>query len=310
MATVVDFHAHIFPPPPSTLSAPWLEGMRRKTRHWLKPVSASLHRAQTALRHLPTPARRILDPMSGLVPLPALLFESTLADLQEAMEEAEVQHALVIAHPPLMSNELVLEAAQSDPRLIPVVNLPSHTPRVKATLKGYYEQGARVLKVHPAADGESPRSGWYRTLLGAASDLGMPVILHTGCIHSTVLYKKPEYGKAELYSRWFENFRETPFVLAHMNFHEPHVAMDLAQNYPNVQVDTSWQPAEMVSEAVRRVGAEKVLFGSDWPFVGNNLSIGLNRIYDCLDSGWLNEEQAALILGKNALKLLGRTESE
>ena len=90
-----------------------------------------------------------------------------------------------------------------------------------------------------------------------------------------------------------------------MNFHEPSVALDLVEKHPNVFVDTSWQPAEVIGEAVRRVGAERVLFGTDWPFVGNNVNIGLARIRDCIQAGSLTEEQSMLILGVNAAKIFG-----
>jgi predicted TIM-barrel fold metal-dependent hydrolase len=257
------------------------------------------------LRHLPEPVRSRIDELSGLAPLPALLVESTALDLTEAMEQAGVDRALVIAHPPYMPNELVLEESQKNDRFIPVVFVPSGTSRPGQALKNYHEQGARVLKIHPASDGEGVDSPRYKALLKAAAELDMPVILHTGCIHSHVLYKDPEQGQAQRFAPWFENFRSLKFILAHMNYHEPNIALDLAEEYPNLYVDTSWQPAEVIGEAVRRIDASRVLFGTDWPFVGNNLKIGIQRIEDAVGIGMLNEEQSKLILGENAAKLLG-----
>jgi hypothetical protein len=307
MSLIIDSHAHIFPDrlrqmAPEIAQIP-LHEFRKRARVWLKPLMGSLHRAQTVLRHLPEPARRALDELSGLAPIPSLLFESTVTDLVEAMEEASVDRTLVIAHPPVMSNEFLLDRCSEYPALLPVVNVPSGTSRPGGALKSYVAQGAVALKIHPASDGEGVDSPRYKALLKAADDLGLPVILHTGCMHTHLFFKDPEQGQAQRFAPWYETYKNISFVLAHMNFHEPNVALDLVEEYGNVHVETSWQPAEVIGEAVRRVGAERVLFGTDWPFVGNNLNVGLGRIQDCVDTGAMTVAQSRLILGQNAAKL-------
>ena len=189
------------------------------------------------------------------------------------------------------------------------MNIAKSTGKPAAELERYFQAGARVLKIHPAADGEGPSSKRYRTLLASAENLKLPVIIHTGCLHSRLLYKNASFGNAELFKPWFKDFPNIQFVLAHMNFHKPNVAMDLACEFQNVFVDTSWQPAETIGEAVRRIGAERVLFGSDWPLLGNNLSVGLQRIEDCLRTGLVTRADAELIRGKNALRLLAHVQN-
>jgi predicted TIM-barrel fold metal-dependent hydrolase len=307
MSLVIDSHAHVFPDrlaqvAPAVAQAPLFQ-LRKRARSWLKPVTGSLHKAQTILRHLPLPARKALDELSGILPLPSLLIESTASDLIEALDEAGVNRVLVIAHPPLVSNEFVLDRCDEEPRLLAVVNIPASEPNPAQALREYVKRGAVALKIHPAADGEGPDSPRYLELLETAEALNLPVIVHTGCIHTHVLYKTPLHGKAELFEPWFERHPKLSFVLAHMNFHEPSVALDMMENHSNVYADTSWQPAEVIGEAVRRVGAERILFGTDWPIVGGNHSVGLDRIRDCVESGLITEEQAGLIMGKNAAKL-------
>lgn len=302
MALVVDSHAHVFPEKISR----WIpERVRKSARDWYRPFTHSLHKVQTLFRYLPNPARKRLDQVSGVAPLPGLLLESTYKDLKLAMGDAGIDLSIVIAHPKLIPNEYVLELCSQDRSLVPVVNIPSGTSRPGQVLKKLWQKGARILKLHPASDGEGVDSPRYKALLKVASEIGMPVIVHTGCMHSHLLYKDPEQGQAQRFSPWFETYRNIPFVLAHMNLHEPHVALDLAEEHPNVYVETSWQPMEIIGEAARRIGAERILFGSDWPFVGNNLSVGVKRVRDCVEIGMLNENQAALILGENAVKLLG-----
>ena len=302
MAPILDFHCHVFPAPLESLISP---GWRRQTRSWLQPYTRTVHSLQTLMRLLPETARKGLDELGSLVSLPGMLVASSPADLQESMADNRVDYSLVIAHPPIASNEFVLDASHAYKNLIPVVNIPVGAPKPAARLKSYVKKGAKALKIHAAADGEGVDSPRYKALLRTASDLAIPVILHTGCIYNHIYYRDPEQGHAERFAKWFTAYPNTQFILAHMNFHSPAVAMDLMEDHPNVYTDTSWQPAEVIGEAVRRLGSERILFGTDWPFVGNNLSVGLGRVRKCVDAGTLTETDAQRILGDNALKLLG-----
>ena len=70
---------------------------------------------------------------------------------------------------------------------------------------------------------------------------------------------------------------------------------------PNVLVDTSGsQPgAALVEYAVRELGAERILFGSDWP--GRDMAVQKARVLGAR----ISAEEKALILGGNAARLLG-----
>lgn len=314
---IIDSHVHVLPDSLAKLmtrlphsemvsqfvSPERIASVRKKVRNWLRPVSATLHHAQTMSRHLPEPVRRTLDEVSGLVPLPSLFVESTPGDLLDSMAEAKVDYSVVIAHPPYAPTEWALEVCQENPTLIPVVYLEAGTERPGQKLKKYVERGARAVKIHPAADGEGVDSPRYRAIIKAADGLGLPVIVHTGCIHSHLLYKDPEQGHAQRFTEWYSTYKNVTFILAHMNYHAPLVALDLAEEFPNLLLETSWQPAEMVAEAVRRVGATRVLYGSDWPFVGQNQAIGIGRVRDCIDSGFLKEEDSRKVLGQNAARV-------
>jgi predicted TIM-barrel fold metal-dependent hydrolase len=318
MAKTIDFHVHPFPNWSESLinRAPVLkllagffetrvEPWRKQIRKLGWPAAMLAHRVQPYLRFWPAAIRNSLDELGGVVPLPGLLFERSEQDLLEAMDEAQMDFAVIIAHPPMIPNEFILELGQKNSRFLPAVNIPPGTRSPGKTLQRFLKKGARALKIHLAADGEGTDSARYHALLKVANSAGLPVILHTGCLHSHAIYRSPELSKVEHFVPWFKNYSSIPFVLAHMNFHEPEAAISVAEDFPKLWLDTSWQPPEVVGEAVRRLGSERILFGSDWPYIGHNIAVGKQRLQDGLQSGFLQQKDLENILGNNAARLLG-----
>ncbi len=307
---MIDFHVHVFPdwlrkatdrvPVTYTPDLTPIDELRRQARKFLRPIVRSFHATQTLVRHLPDFSHGTLDRLGGLLSAPMLVLESTPLDLTEEMQRSGLKHAVVIASPPFAPNDWILQISQRDPRFIPCIYAPE-TPK---HLRDYVARGARLLKLHPAMDGKSANDPSYLALLETAEELSLPVILHTGCIHLNGFYKRPELGSVHHFQPWFKRFKKTPFVLAHMNFHEPRVAIDFCAEFPNLWVDTSWQPAEAIAEAVRLIGSERILLGSDWPLLGGNIPTAIARVKEITKFGTFGGSDVANILGRNASRLL------
>jgi predicted TIM-barrel fold metal-dependent hydrolase len=313
MALVVDFSSHVFPNRLGKFEvfpSQWFAQLKSQARHWAKPIANSIHEAQTVFRYLPKLAKESLDSVGTALQFPSLLIESTRADLLAAMNEAQVNQAVIIAQPPYISNEFVLALASENLNLIPVVRIPKTHKHPKQALKSFVRKGARALKIHPALEGEGVSSSHYQILIRAAGDYGLPVIIHTGHIQSRLFYRSPQQGRAENFVKWFKEYPKIQFILAHMNMHEPNIALSLCEQFSNLWVDTACQPAEMIGEAVRRIGPERVLFATDWPFIGNNMLLGRQRIQKAVEAALLTHAESELILGENALKLLGSRASQ
>jgi hypothetical protein len=98
-------------------------------------------------------------------------------------------------------------------------------------------------------------------------------------------------------------FPHVPIILGHSGgTYSGHTqAIQLARQYPNFYLDitNSVRYLHRVRRMVRGVGAGRVLFGSDMPFL--SLSSGLGAVL------WSNisEEERRLVLGENARRLLG-----
>ena len=239
---VFDFHVHVFPELNPSIAKKIPRSLRSKARDLFSPFAKTLHQIQPYTRHLPAPIRTMTDQLSILGFVPQMLFERTPDDLFDAMSASHIDGCVVIAHPPYCTNEFVLALAKKKPSIIPAVNVPINASRPSIALKNYIQDGAKILKIHAAADGEDLSSTRYNSLLKTATENQMPVIIHTGMISLKPAYKNPALGNVLLFEKWFKNYPSTPFILAHMNFHKPTHAFELAERYPNLYVDTSWQP--------------------------------------------------------------------
>ena len=91
-------------------------------------------------------------------------------------------------------------------------------------------------------------------------------------------------------------------ILGHMGgyFHVDE-AIDVAERYPNIILETSAMPyPEKIREAVERIGAERVIFGSDGPV--SSPALETQKI---MHRRARATRTAELVLGGNAETLLG-----
>jgi predicted TIM-barrel fold metal-dependent hydrolase len=318
---VIDAHVHVFSDPIgdfADFSQKWT-GLDRANWNQLKssartltsPVFNLLHRAYVGLRHFPGAVRFGVEELGALAPAPALLVESSFTDLISSMDEQGVRGAVLIAHPPFLSNATVLQLASAYPdRIVPALNFSRLGSGDKdGAVRDFREainetQGRLLLKIHAAADGEPATSELYQGLLELASEFSVPVILHTGCLQAHLIHRNPSHGNPARFRGWFADFPRTQFILAHMNMHEPSVALELGEEFENIFVDTSWQPAEVIGEAVRRIGAKRVLFASDWPLLGGNQKVAMRRLEEAHSAGYITDAEFESISSKNLLEIL------
>ena len=232
--------------------------------------------AASNMRKLPQRALPFVEKAHALSTIGNVAICCSKEDLIKSMDENGIDRSIVIAHPPLIPNEFILSECNNNDRLLPVVNIPNTVKDPKKALRDYVDQGAVALKIHAAADGKQNEDNHYRLLLEQANDLKLPVIIHTGCIHIQPAYKNPDMGHAKHFEPWFKEYPNVTFVLAHMNYHYPETAIEYCETYPNVYCDCSWQPAEIIDEALKRI-PKKIMFGTDWPLIGSNQTTMVKR---------------------------------
>lgn len=298
---IIDFHVHLYPEIPLPDE---VKKIRSTLRDWLTPVSQLQHDIQTMFRKLPQFSRKFLDELAAPTVLPHLLLESHFQDLITQMEKHNVKKAVVVPHPPILSNDFIYyECRRAPEKLLTCTFIDPETIKTKEDLAAFYNQGVRIYKVNPLQSGVPAQAPYYEELMEYLNQKKAIVILHTGNIYSR-FFKAPESGDVSSYEEWFSKYPNIRFLLAHMNFHEPEKAMEHAIKYDNVYLFTSWQPSSVILKAAEKTNIDKILFASDWPLLGDNIALQKNRVLDLLKNKELTEEQVRKIFFENAEKLL------
>ncbi len=276
---VVDFHTHIFPP---------------QVRE----------RREDYLRRDPTFAQMYSSPKAQI---------ATGEELPASMEEAEVDTSVVLgfawSEQELCRehNEYLLEtAARSGGRIIPFcVIQPQAEDDALAEIERCVRGGARGLgELRPESQGYALDQGAGDMLAGAALRHDLVLLFH---VSEPVGHAYP--GKSGLsldaFYRFVSCHQGLTAVGAHWAGGLPFYALmpEVREALANVYVDTAATPLlygqAIYGQVAALVGAERILFGSDYPLISQR------RQRQAIEDGLGDDEDGRrLILGENACRLL------
>jgi uncharacterized protein len=242
----------------------------------------------------------IIDMHMHIDDIPALGWQMSAAQCIERMDEAGVDAAAVmtIADLPGINPEALdlINAACADfpGRLYGFVRLhPWYRAEALQLLRrAVGELDFRGLKLHPVSSLAHPSGDDTVALIRAAGELGVPTLFHCGDEPMTTPLSIAPAAAA---------CPDSVVILGHMGgyFHVDE-AIEVAEQHPNIVLETSATPyPEKIREAVERIGAERVVFGSDGP-----VSSPVLERQKVVIAG-LSPADTALVLGGNAARLMG-----
>lgn len=242
----------------------------------------------------------IIDMHMHIEEVASLGWKMSAEDCIRAMDAAGVDRAAVMTLTDLpglnpQGLELIAEACDRHPgRLYGFVRLnPAHLAESHRLLEqAVTELGFKGLKLHPVSTLQHPGGAATIELIRHAGELGVPTLFHCG--------DEPMSTPLSI-ARAAAACPDARIILGHMGgyFHVDE-ALDVAEQFPNVILETSAMPyPDKIRVAVERVGADRVIFGSDGPVS----SPVLERQKVVIAA--LGEEAARLVLGGNAEILLG-----
>ncbi len=232
--------------------------------------------------------------------VPALNWYDTADKLVARMDEAGVKMAAISGYlntpgPNPDDLKVIADAVAKYPnRLLGYARLdPWYDDRcVEALDAAVKDWGCRGVKLHPAHYTLYPYGPETVKLARRAGELGLPILFHSGDEVMCLPYQ---------IDRLAEQCPETTIILAHIGgFFSSAAALNVAERRANVLVDTSEVPFPgMVREAVDRLGAEKVLWGTDAPCC----DIGHEILK--VELAGLTQAQQQMLFAENYARLMG-----
>lgn len=217
----------------------------------------------------------------------------------DLMDEAGIAKAVIMTYAdvPATGNgplEYIADAVRNYPdRLIGYARLnPFYGQRSLDVLRAAFtELGFKGLKLHQESITAVPYNDAVLALVRLAAEYRAPVLFHTGDEAMSLPLQV---------ARCAERVPEATIIMAHCGgYFHANEAIRVAEAYENLMIDTSAIPyPDKVAEAVRRVGADRVLFGSDGP--GCNPALELKK----LELAGLTERELDLVLSENMRRLL------
>ena len=186
------------------------------------------------------------------------------ADLIAAMNKHGVACALVMPQPTLEPISAIHDriAALAEAHPFRIMGIASPDPwmderaYVKEVRRAVNGLGFVAVKLHTLGHSISPLAGPAEKVFGIASELGVPVIVHTGlgtpfALPSLVLPRALTYP-------------ELPIILAHAGYavytDEALVAAEIAEN---IYLEPSWCATYQVRRFVETLGPGRLMMGSD-----------------------------------------------
>lgn len=185
--------------------------------------------------------------------------ETLLVEMDAAGVDLAVVSNISSIENPEGANDEMAVWARRHLRLIPLAWV---TPGVSRPDKvfDYLGMGFRGVKLHPTAGKYRADCNAVRPLLDVCREAQVPALFHCA---------SDEFSTPALIGQVAANYPDVPIILAHMNmFGSARDAMEVAEGSANVYLDTSWVRPERTLEAVQRVGADRVLWGTDAPLGG------------------------------------------
>lgn len=185
--------------------------------------------------------------------------------LMGALDRNGIDAALVFPFPGAVDavavhNGIAALAKKYPGRIFGVVSLNPHKSKVEydQEVKRCVEMGFKGIKIHPFGHACPLNVRDAQKVFDAARQYNIPVIIHTGL---GVPYTLPSVVMSPA-----QQYPDVKFVLAHSGAYIYSAeALLVAQQCPNVYLETSWCSAHRIKEFVDKIGPERVMFGSDLP---------------------------------------------
>ncbi|HOO55751.1 MAG TPA: amidohydrolase family protein [bacterium] len=230
----------------------------------------------------------------------------TVPNILDEMNRFNVSKAVVLAIDFAVGSNLsetYIDATQGNERLINFCGINPFWPDIEEKVEKFVELGARGLKVHPYAHLAGPDHPKVIRLLEAWDKTGLPVLFHTA-FNGLEPGPLRKLAGMDRYEKALSMFPGTTFILGHAGMNDYNIALDYADRFENVYLEIGGHPPHHIQDMIERIGYERLLYGTDWPFYP--FILPLAKVLMATDG---EKEARNAILSGNGLKLIEQAEA-
>jgi predicted TIM-barrel fold metal-dependent hydrolase len=205
---------------------------------------------------------------------------ATYEELIESLDRGGFDKAVVlpIATKPehVKLNDWYAELGQRSERIIPFGGI--HPDNDPSELDRFPALGLKGLKIQPNALRVFPADERMMRIYEKAIANDLIVTFHAGDEESGF---RGEFSRPKDFVPVLEKYPEMRTVLSHLGGYQTWEDLDLVLGYPNVWYDTAHVPGNLADEEIRalvkRIGLDRVVFGSDYPFADHEAELEAAR---------------------------------
>ena len=207
-------------------------------------------------------------------------WESTLEQLTAQMDESEMAGVVLLPCLPNTTFEEYLAASMLEPRIIPFTgaDFSLSCDDMVRKLKKDIERGAKGLKLHPILQNVRLLDDRMAAASEVFWDCGLPVLTHVGIGQ---YYHDPcpwpvnnQYGDPEDFFEFCNRYPGKLIIGGHMAAWAQSI-VDNVKDWSQVYADTSFCSAQAARESVAVMGAEHIMYGTDYPFTHEKYNIAV-----------------------------------
>lgn len=232
------------------------------------------------------------------------VFDSWVATEQEitaARDRNDVRASIIQPWPGALpsareAHDRIAEFAASRPgRVFGMASVnPHYEPRAAAeeVRRCVRDLGFVAVKCHTIGHALNPNGKDAQVLFEIAGELGIPVMVHIATFGIPLSSPGHLIPLAKRYP-------DLKIIAAHMG--AATLSADviwIAENYPNISLETSWSMGPDIAYAVSALGADRVMMGSDHPV---NLAVEISKVREL----GLADKEVDMVLGGTAIRTFG-----
>ena len=246
-------------------------------------------------------AARAVEGIGKFYDLP-MEYNGTVSQMLEKSRGAGITHSVVFSvattpHQVESINSFIAAEVEKHDNLVGLGAVHPESPDQRADIDRIVSLGLRGVKLHPDFQGFDINDPRCMKIYELCLERGLTVLIHMGDL-------RYEYSRPEKLIPVIKEFSGLKVIGAHLGgWSLWKEAADTLAEYPDFYVDCSsslaFMPPEQAAAIIRDYGAERVLFGTDYPMWEFKAELERFRALG------LSEEENKLILWKNSSELFG-----